>query len=92
MAHDRLVSSIRCLEVLENLSAYVDRELPHERAEQIEAHLRGCNWCERFGGEFSEAIAFLKSSAAAAQPVPGALRARLRARLRKEMEAHGGGR
>lgn len=63
MAHDREVAGIRCLEVLECLSDYFDGELSPEQARVIEAHVAGCDWCARFGGDFSQAIERLRSDA-----------------------------
>jgi anti-sigma factor RsiW len=85
MAHDRLVAGLRCAEVLADLSEYVDRRLPRSRTEQVEAHLRGCDWCERFGGEFAGAVAALRADLATVEPVPEPVRARLRLRLRTAM-------
>ena len=59
-AHDRLVAGIRCLQVLEKLSEYVDGELTPADKEKIDAHLQGCDWCERFGGEFSRLVSGLR--------------------------------
>lgn len=60
MAHDRDVAGMRCSEVLEHLSGYLDGELDEAVVVQLEAHLRGCSWCERFGGDFSAAVADLR--------------------------------
>jgi anti-sigma factor RsiW len=86
MAHDRMVAGLRCSEVLAELSEYVDRQLPRSRVEQIEAHLRGCDWCEQFGGQFSTAIASLRTHLTAIRPVSDPIRARLRQRLQAETE------
>ena len=80
MAHDRLVAGLRCAEVLADLSEYVDRRLPRSRTGQVEAHLRGCDWCERFGGEFAGAVAALRADLATVELVPEPVRARLRLR------------
>jgi hypothetical protein len=47
---NRVVAGIRCIEVLELLSDYLDGDVSQESKERIEAHLRGCDQCERFGG------------------------------------------
>ena len=60
MAHDREVGGIRCLEVLDHLSEYLDGDLSDELKQQIEDHLRGCDWCERFGGSFTTTIKTLR--------------------------------
>lgn len=52
LAHDREVAGLRCMQALEILGAYADDELPPDRRAQVEAHLAGCDWCERFGGAY----------------------------------------
>ena len=85
-AHDRTVAGIRCTEVLDDLSDYLDGELPAGRVEKIEAHLRGCDWCERFGGDFSDAIAALRERLGPPPEPPADLRARLMERLDQATE------
>lgn len=80
-AHDRSVAGIRCTEVLDDLSDYLDGELPGRRVEQIEAHLQGCDWCERFGGDFSDAVAALRDRLAPPVDPPEDVHARLMERL-----------
>jgi len=64
MAEDREVAQIRCMEVLARLSDYLDGDLePHQRA-QIEAHVMGCDWCERFGQQVGSVVAALKKNLA----------------------------
>lgn len=92
MTHDRVVAGVRCREVLADLSEYVDRQLPRRRAEQIEAHLRGCDWCERFGGAFAGTVASLRATLAGTPPIPAPVRARLRQRLQAAMATGGTGR
>ena len=60
MAHDREVAGIRCGRVLELLSDYQDGELSPEDVTRVEGHLRGCDWCERFGRDFSTAVGRLR--------------------------------
>jgi hypothetical protein len=50
MAHDREVAGLRCTQVLAHLSDYLDGELDPQTRAQVEAHVQGCDWCERFGG------------------------------------------
>ena len=54
---ERSVAGLWCSEVLARLSEYVDGELTSEEVETVHAHLRGCNWCENFGGDFSGFVA-----------------------------------
>lgn len=82
-AHDRSVAGIRCTEVLADLSDYFDGELAAGRRGQIEAHLAGCDWCERFGGDFSAVITALRRELATEPPDPNRHR-RLMERLELE--------
>ncbi len=79
---DRLVAGLRCREVLADLSLYIDGELPAARVQQIQEHLRGCDWCERFGGQFSEIVARFRRELREAEPLDQSVAARLDERLR----------
>ena len=81
MPHDRDVAGIRCLEVLEVLSDYVDGELDRSTRARVDAQLAGCDWCERFGGRFAGVVGELRRHLAPAPPLGPELAARLRARL-----------
>jgi anti-sigma factor RsiW len=64
MARDREVAGIRCFEVLERLSDYLDDELPPAERARVDAHLAGCDWCERFGGAMGRTVGALRSGLA----------------------------
>jgi len=61
MAHDREVAGIRCFEVLEVLSDYVDGTLDVTRRTQVDGHLAGCSWCASFGGHMGEVISRIRA-------------------------------
>lgn len=82
MATERRVAGLLCSEVLAELSEYLEGELPAARVAQIETHLAGCDWCERFGREFAGTVAELRSRLKDPEPVPAELEAKLAARLR----------
>lgn len=82
-AHDRRVAGVRCTEVLDDLSDYLDGELPGDRVQRIEAHLKGCDWCERFGGDFAEVITALRARLASPPDAPGDVHAKLMERLNR---------
>ncbi len=84
-AHDREVAGIRCTDVLDDLSAYFDGDLSPEKVDRIEAHLRGCDWCERFGGDFTRAITGLRQQLSQPDSSPPELHDRLMDRLKKDM-------
>lgn len=79
MAHDREVAGIRCGEVLEILPDYLEGTLGSERLEQVQAHLAGCDWCERFGGAYAGAVTALRRELGEARELSAAQRSRLRA-------------
>ncbi|HUP50267.1 MAG TPA: zf-HC2 domain-containing protein [Thermoanaerobaculia bacterium] len=82
MSDERIVAGLRCSDVLAQLSAFIDGELDHAERERIEAHLRGCDWCERFGGDFAFSVAALRRQLRTEEELPDEVRSRLRARLR----------
>ena len=61
MAEDRLIAGIRCLQVLEKLDSYVADELTAPERTQIDAHLRECDWCTRFGGQYARVVEVLRT-------------------------------
>ncbi|HXG44734.1 MAG TPA: zf-HC2 domain-containing protein [Gemmatimonadales bacterium] len=79
---DRVVAGLRCRDVLEQLSEYLDGDLPEGARERIRAHLAGCDACERFGGEMGAMVALFRRALAIPPPVTASLAERLRARLR----------
>jgi anti-sigma factor RsiW len=84
-AHDRTVAGIRCTEVLDDLSDYLDGELPVARVRRIEEHLRGCDWCERFGGDFTEVVTSLRARLRVPPRLPADVHNRLMERLHEAL-------
>lgn len=80
---NRMVGGLRCRDVLDDLSAYVDGELGAERTHQVEEHLRGCDRCERFGGTFAHVVGALRAELGQAEPLAPGVAARLRQRLQE---------
>lgn len=81
MYGDRKVGGLWCREVLSMLSDYLDDELESSERTQVEDHLRGCDTCERFGGEFASAIKTLREQLARPAPLDSELERRLQERL-----------
>lgn len=81
MKGERLVGGLRCSEVLQELSDYLDGALEMQRLNQVEDHLRGCDLCERFGGEMSATVRALREQLAEPEPLSRDAEARLRQRL-----------
>lgn len=78
---ERLVGGLRCGEVLAVLSEFHDGELETEKRQLITGHLRGCDWCEQFGGRFSEMVRSLRRELAEPAPLSNEVAARLRTHL-----------
>ena len=57
---DREVAGIRCGAVLALLSDYLDGDISEEDRRRVEAHVAGCNVCERFGVRFATAVQTLR--------------------------------
>jgi anti-sigma factor (TIGR02949 family) len=78
---EKVVAGISCGEVLDRLSAYLDGELPAEERARVEAHLRGCDTCARFGGEFRATVRALRAHLLRPAKLPAEVQERLRAAL-----------
>jgi anti-sigma factor RsiW len=88
MREDRLVAGLFCTEVLARLSDYLDDELSAQERSQVEDHLRGCEACTRFGGEFSRTVGALRHHLLGAdEPLPSGLRSRLLDALERAPDA-----
>jgi anti-sigma factor RsiW len=83
MAIEREVAGMRCGEVLAELSDYLDGDLTKARSAQVEAHLHGCDVCERFGSAFASAIQTLRHSGLGFGEDDSTVFERLHARLGK---------
>lgn len=77
---ERLEGGLRCGQVLEVLSDYVDGQVSPQLREQVDQHLRGCSVCERFGGRFKRTVAEVRQHLGAAPAVDEAAYQQLLAR------------
>ena len=87
MTSERTVGGIRCFEVLERLSDYIDGELDEATRGRVEAHLAQCDWCARFGGDVASTVNALRETLGAPAPMPPASRDALDASLRRALGA-----
>jgi len=78
---EREVAGMRCSQVLEVLSDYLDGDLDANRRAQVEEHLRGCDWCARFGTTVGETVRALRAQLGADEALPADIAARLREKL-----------
>lgn len=81
MKGERLVGTLRCSDLLGDLSEYLEGTLPKERVAAIDEHLRGCDLCTRFGGEFGAMVHAIRRRLAEADSIPDDVAARLRKKL-----------
>ncbi|MCG6956989.1 MAG: zf-HC2 domain-containing protein [Gemmatimonadetes bacterium] len=81
---DREVAGIRCREVLELLSSYLDGDVTESEKRRIDAHLLECDHCLRFGRDFAEAIGALRRELRRSPALDQDVARRLRERLAKE--------
>ena len=86
MTVEREAGGMRCGEVLAELSDYLDGELEGERRAQVEAHLHGCDVCERFGSSFSAILQALRQGGFSPTAEEPAVYERLQARLARAGE------
>lgn len=77
---EKTVAGISCSQVLEVLSDYLDGDLAEGARRRVEEHLRGCEGCARFGGEFRSTVRALRTHLAHGE-LPVAVLDRLRAAL-----------
>lgn len=84
MSLERDVAGLRCGQVLERLSEYLDGDVDPATRAGIEAHVRGCDWCEQFGGRFSSVVYGLRRSLAAPEIADAGVADRLAAFLARE--------
>ncbi|MCB9562922.1 MAG: zf-HC2 domain-containing protein [Kofleriaceae bacterium] len=81
---DREVAGLRCRDVLARLSDYLDGDLADDARAQLEAHVRGCPDCARFGARFGQLVGTLRGGGPDdADDVPAAVAGALDARLRR---------
>ncbi len=78
---DRVVAGLRCRDVLEGLASYADGTLPADLVAKVNAHLQGCDYCERFGGEYAALVARLRELLSEDGADAPAVQARLRSRM-----------
>ncbi len=81
MPEQVVIAGLGCGDVLSHLSDYVDGTVSVELRASIEEHLRGCDWCTRFGGEFSAVVTNLQSTLRAPPELELDIGERLAARL-----------
>jgi anti-sigma factor RsiW len=82
--NEKVIAGLSCGQVLDRLSDYLDGELSAEERERLEAHLRGCDGCARFGGELREVVGLLRSQLARSPRLPDGFGDRLRRALASE--------
>jgi len=80
----KTVGGLSCQDVLDRLSDYLDGELGVEARAAVEDHVKGCDGCARFGGEFRSTVRALRDHLLRSPSPPARLVARLREALERE--------
>jgi anti-sigma factor RsiW len=80
---EKSVAGLSCSQVLERLSDYLDGDLAEGPRAALEAHVKGCDGCARFGGEMVGTVRALRRHLLGASPPPGLL-ARLLSAIDRE--------
>ena len=84
MKGEKIVGGLSCGQVLDRLSDYLDDELGPDVRGTVEEHLRGCDGCARFGGEFRATVRALRDHLLASPSPPSRLRDRLAEAIDRE--------
>jgi anti-sigma factor RsiW len=79
--HEKIVAGLSCGQVLDRLSDYLDGDLSAAEVGRVEEHLRGCDGCARFGGEFRGVVESLRRHLVRSNGLPAGFRERLRKAL-----------
>ena len=58
---NRMIAGLRCRDLLSLLTDYVDGALGAKQLGRVDAHLRGCVHCAKFGGEYGALVGGLQS-------------------------------
>lgn len=80
---EREVGGMTCGAVLAVLGDYVDGDLAAADVTRVDAHLRGCTVCERFGGRYSRTVHAARSRLGAAPTFDPAQMEQIRALLER---------
>lgn len=77
MSAEKTVGGLKCSEVLERLSDYLDGDLTTGEKSKVELHLAGCDACTRFGGEFGAVVTALRQRLGTNEDAPSSAVKRL---------------
>ena len=86
MTVEREVGGIKCGDVLAQLPDFLLGELSDPEIATLQAHVAGCDVCERFGSIYADAVAALRALAAS-EPLDQEVADRLSARLELDIES-----
>ena len=82
----KAVAGLSCEDVLDRLSDYLDGELPAPSRAAVEEHVKACDGCARFGGEFKSTVRALRDHLLRSPAPPARLVAKLREALDRELD------
>lgn len=79
---NRVIAGLRCRDLLSVLPDYVDGELSAPEVGRVDAHLRGCVHCTKFGGAYGGLVGSLRN-----RPIEATVSAGVRARLAHRIQS-----
>ncbi|MBI5816572.1 MAG: zf-HC2 domain-containing protein [Nitrospinae bacterium] len=82
-----MTDKMKCREIFEKISDYIDRDLDPDICGQIEAHIKGCEPCVAFINTLRRAVELYRKEGSPAQDIPRKVSANLREFLKKEIDA-----
>lgn len=77
----KTVGGLSCFDVLAVLPDFVDGSLGGDALRSVHEHLAGCDWCERFGGEYAATVHGVRRNLVPGDALDPASSRRLRQRL-----------
>jgi len=84
---DSIVAGLRCRDVLDDLSEFLDGNLSDVRITALRAHLAGCDRCARFGGDVAATLGALRETLRLPTALEPERSERLRVSLRRAQSA-----
>jgi len=81
-----MISKMKCREIFEKISDYIDKDLDPELCDQIEEHIKGCIPCVAFINTLRKTVDLYSGEVKIGQEIPRNVSANLMEFLKKELE------
>lgn len=77
---------MKCEEILDKISEYIDQELDPSLCLEIEKHIEDCEPCVAFVNTLKKTVALFKNSAEIQRDIPGNVSENLKSFLKENIE------